>query len=131
MALYGQDISETTTPLEAGLGWVVHLDSKGDFIGRSVLEEQKATGVVKRLVGIEMQGRHIARHGYPVLYEGQVVGEVTSGTLSPTLERAIALAYVPTHLSKTGKQLEVEIRGKSYPAVVVKKPFYRSVHRAK
>ncbi|HEY9837156.1 MAG TPA: glycine cleavage system aminomethyltransferase GcvT, partial [Vampirovibrionales bacterium] len=130
MALYGQDINDTTTPLEAGLGWVVHLDSKGDFIGRSVLEQQKATGVEKRLVGLEMQGRHIARHGYPVKHEGQVVGEVTSGTLSLTLGKAIALAYVPTNLSKIGQQLEVEIRGKSYPALVVKKPFYRSPHRS-
>lgn len=131
MALYGQDIDETTTPLEAGLGWVVHLDIKGDFIGRSVLEHQKSTGVERRLVGLEMQGRYIARHGYPVLYEGKAVGEVTSGTLSPTVGRAIALAYVPTQLSKTGQQLEVEIRGKAHPAVVVKKPFYRSPHRAK
>ena len=129
MALYGQDIYETTTPLEAGLGWVVHLDSKGDFIGRSVLEQQKAAGVERRLVGIEMQGRYIARHGYPVLYEGKPVGEVTSGTLSPTVGKAIALAYVATSLSKTGQQLEVEIRGKAYPAVVVKKPFYRSKSR--
>ena len=131
MALYGQDIDETTTPLEAGLGWVVHLDTKGDFIGRSVLEHQKSAGVERRLVGLEMQGRYIARHGYPVLYEGKAVGEVTSGTLSPTVERAIALAYVPTQLSKTGQQLEVEIRGKAHPAVVVKKPFYRSPHRVK
>ncbi|MEW6494550.1 MAG: glycine cleavage system aminomethyltransferase GcvT [Cyanobacteriota bacterium] len=129
MALYGQDINDTTTPLEAGLGWVVHLDSKGDFIGRSVLEQQKATGVEKRLVGLEMQGRHIARHGYLVKHEGQVVGEVTSGTLSLTLGKAIALAYVPTSLSKIGQQLEVEIRGKTYPALVVKKPFYRSSTR--
>ncbi len=129
MALYGQDINATTTPLEAGLGWVVHLDSKGDFIGRSVLEQQKANGVEKRLVGLEMQGRHIARHGYPVKYEGQVVGKVTSGTQSPTLGKAIALAYVPTALAKTGQSLEVEIRSKNYPAVVVKKPFYRSPTR--
>lgn len=129
MALYGQDINETTTPLEAGLGWLVHLDTKGDFIGRSVLEQQKANGVEKRLVGLEMQGRHIARHGYPVKHEGQEVGEVTSGTLSPTLGKAIALAYVPTSLSKVGQPLEVEIRGKSYPALVVKKPFYRSPNR--
>lgn len=129
MALYGQDINNTTTPLEAGLGWVVHLDSKADFIGRLVLEQQKATGVEKRLVGLEMQGRHIARHGYPVKHEGQVVGEVTSGTLSLTLGKAIALAYVPTKLSKIGQQLEVEIRGKTYPAAVVKKPFYRSPNR--
>lgn len=129
MALYGQDINDTTTPLEAGLGWVVHLDSKGDFIGRSILEEQKAKGVEKRLVGIEMQGRYIARHGYSVIYDGQAVGEVTSGTLSPTLGKAISLAYVPRKLSKIGQQLEVEIRGKSYPGVVVKKPFYRSNNR--
>lgn len=126
MALYGQDINETTTPLEAGLGWVVHLDSKGDFIGRSVLEQQKVNGVEKRLVGIEMQGRYIARHGYQVIYDGTVVGEVTSGTLSPTLGKAISLAYVPKKLSKIGQKLEVEIRGKSYPGIVVKKPFYRA-----
>jgi aminomethyltransferase len=126
MALYGQDIDEATTPLEAGLGWVVHLDTKGDFIGRSVLEQQKANGVEKRLVGIEMQGRYIARHGYPVIYNHQIVGEVTSGTLSPTLGKAISLAYVPRKLAKIGQKLEIEIRGKSYSGVVVKKPFYRA-----
>ena len=129
MCLYGQDIDETTTPLEAGLGWLVHLDSKGDFIGRSVLEKQKAAGVERRLVGLQMEGRHIARHGYRVLSGGQVVGEVTSGTLAPTVGKAIALAYVPTQLAKVGQQLEVEIRGKAYPGVVVKKPFYRSPSR--
>lgn len=125
MALYGQDIDDTTTPLEAGLGWLVHLDSKGDFIGRSVLEQQKQTGVRRRLVGLQMQGRAIARHGYPVFHNGKPVGEVTSGTQSPTLGQAIALAYVPTELSKPEQPLEVEIRGKRYPAIVVKKPFYR------
>jgi aminomethyltransferase len=129
MALYGQDIDDNTTPLEAGLGWVVHFDSKGDFIGREVLEQQKATGVSKRLVGLEMQGRHIARHGYPIIFECETVGEVTSGTLSPTLNRAVALAVVPAKLAKIGQQLEVEIRGKNYPATVVKKPFYRSQNR--
>ncbi|NEO69603.1 glycine cleavage system aminomethyltransferase GcvT [Moorena sp. SIO3H5] len=129
MALYGQDIDDTTTPLEAGLGWLVHLDSKGDFIGRSVLEQQKATGIERKLVGIQMQGRQIARHGYPVLADGEVVGVVTSGTLAPTLGNAIALAYVPKKLGKVGQELEVEIRGKSYPALVVKKPFYRSESR--
>ena len=126
MCLYGQDIDETTTPLEAGLGWLVHLDSKGDFIGRSILEQQKAAGVERKLVGIQMEGRHIARHGYQVLFDGKLVGEVTSGTLAPTLGKAISLAYVSKSLSKVGQQLEVEIRGKSYPASVVKKPFYRS-----
>ena len=129
MCLYGQDIDDTTTPLEAGLGWLVHLDTKGDFSGRSVLEQQKAEGVKRRLVGLQMQGRHIARHGYPVIFNGDVVGEVTSGTLAPTLGKAIALAYVPTALSKIGQKLEVEIRGKTYAATVVKKPFYRSAHR--
>jgi len=126
MALYGQDIDDNTTPLEAGLGWLVHLDTKSDFIGRSVLEQQKANGVQRRLVGLQMQGRNIARHGYQVLSAGKVVGEVTSGTISPTLGYPVALAYVPTKLASVGQQLEVEIRGKTYPAVVVKRPFYRS-----
>ncbi|NJM73896.1 MAG: glycine cleavage system aminomethyltransferase GcvT [Scytonema sp. RU_4_4] len=129
MALYGQDIDDTTTPLEAGLGWLVHLDTKGDFIGRSVLEQQKVAGVQRRIVGLQMQGRNIARHGYQVLSTGVVVGEVTSGTLSPTLGYPIALAYVPTELATVNQQLEVEIRGKAYPAVVVKRPFYRSKNR--
>ncbi len=129
MALYGQDIDETTTPIEAGLGWLVHLDTKGDFIGRSVLEQQKSTGVTRRLVGLQMQGRNIARHGYQVLSQGKVVGEITSGTLSLTLGYPVALAYVPTALSQVGQQLEVAIRGKAYPAIVVKRPFYRSKNR--
>ncbi len=129
MALYGQDIDDTTTPMEAGLGWLVHLDTKGDFIGRSILERQKAGGVQRRLVGLQMQGRNIARHAYQVLSQGVVVGEVTSGTLSPTLGYPIALAYVPTELATVSQQLEVEIRGKPYPAVVVKRPFYRSKNR--
>ena len=129
MSLYGQEIDDNITPLEAGLGWVVHLKDKGDFIGRSVLERQKAEGVKRRLVGIEMSGRYIARHGYRVIADGEAVGEVTSGTISPTLGKAIALAYVPKALSKPGQVLEVEIRGKNHPATVVKKPFYRSPHR--
>ena len=129
MALHGQDIDETTTPLEAGLGWLVHLDTKGDFIGRSVLEQQKATGVPRRMVGISMQGRNIARHGYQVLSNGLVVGEITSGTLSPTLGYPVALAYVPTKLATLGQQLDIEIRGKTYPGIVVKRPFYRPKNR--
>ncbi|BAU63564.1 glycine cleavage system T protein [Stanieria sp. NIES-3757] len=130
MCLYGQDIDETTTPLEAGLGWLVHLDKKEDFIGREVLEQQKQAGVQRRLVGLQMEGRYIARHGYPIISGREMVGEVTSGTLAPTVAKAIALGYVPKSLSKVGQKLEVEIRGKTYPAVVVKKPFYRSPHRA-
>jgi aminomethyltransferase len=129
MALYGQDIDLTTTPLEAGLGWLVHLEDKQDFIGRPVLEQQKIQGVSKRLVGLEMQGRHIARHDYPIKVEGEMVGKITSGTLSPTLGKAIALAYLPTKLAKLGTSVMVEIRGKDYPATIVKRPFYRSPHR--
>ncbi|MBE9046430.1 glycine cleavage system aminomethyltransferase GcvT [Pleurocapsales cyanobacterium LEGE 10410] len=128
MSLYGQEIDETITPLEAGLGWLVNLD-KENFIGKEVLKKQKQQGVKRRLVGLEMSGRHIARHGYRVMFEGEAVGEVTSGTLAPTVGKAIALAYVPKSLSKVGQTLEVEIRGKAYPATVVKKPFYRSPHR--
>jgi aminomethyltransferase len=106
------------------------LDTKGEFIGRSVLEQQKTAGVKRRLVGLQMQGRNIARHGYPILSAGKVVGEVTSGTLSPTLGYPVALAYVPTELATIGQQLDVEIRGKTYPGVVVKRPFYRSKSRA-
>ncbi|WP_414619236.1 glycine cleavage system aminomethyltransferase GcvT [Calothrix sp. CCY 0018] len=129
MALYGQDIDDTTTPLEAGLGWLVHLDTKGDFIGRKALEQQKANGVQRKVVRLQMQGRNIARHGYPVLSAGKKVGEITSGTLSPTLGYPIALAYVTTELAKVDNQLEVEIRGKTYPATVVKRPFYKSTSR--
>jgi aminomethyltransferase len=129
MALYGQDIDDTTTPMEAGLRWLVHLDTKENFIGREIIEQQKSAGVKRRLVGLQMLGRNIARHGYQVLSSGVVVGEVTSGTLSPTLGYPIALAYVPTELATVGQQLEVEIRGKTYPGVVVKRPFYRSKTR--
>ena len=127
MALYGQDIDEQTTPLEAGLGWVVHLDRKGDFIGRSVLETQKQSGVSKRLVGLKLEGRNIARHDYPIFHEGEPVGTVTSGTLSPTLGYPIALGYVRSDLSKLNQLVDVEIRGKTYPATVVKRPFYKSL----
>lgn len=129
MALYGQDIDETTSPLEAGLGWLVHLEKAGEFVGRSVLAQQKQTGVSRKLVGLQMQGRNIARHDYPLFFEHQRVGEVTSGTQSPTLGQPIALAYVSAHLAKIGQTIDVEIRGKRYPAVVVKRPFYRSSSR--
>ena len=125
MALYGQDITDETTPLEAGLKWLVHLESTAEFIGRSVLEAQMEQGVQRRLVGLRMAGRNIARHDYPVLHDGQVVGTVTSGTLSPTLGYPIALAYVPRTVAKVGQELSVEIRGKAYQAQVVKRPFYK------
>ena len=125
MPLYGSELDVTTTPLEAGLGWLVHLEMPKPFLGREVLERQSAEGVTRKLVGLKLQGRAIARHGYPVLRHGQPVGVVTSGTWSPTLGEAIALAYVPSDAAKLGTELAVEIRGKAAPALVVKRPFYR------
>jgi aminomethyltransferase len=125
MHLYGNDMDANTSPLEASLGWLVHLEMPAAFIGREALERQSAQGVGRRLVGLKLQGRAIARHGYPVLHDGQVVGEVTSGTWSPSLSEAIALAYVPSELAKIGTELAVEIRGRAEPARVVKRPFYR------
>ncbi len=125
MHLYGSDMDAATTPLEASLGWLVHLEMPADFIGRAALERQTATGVGRRLVGLKLQGRAIARHGYPVLQDGRVVGEVTSGTWSPSLGEAIALAYVPPAAARPGTALAVEIRGRPEPAEVVKRPFYR------
>lgn len=127
--LYGQDMNDETTPLEAGLGWLIHWDEKGDFVGKEILQAQKENGVEKRLVGLEMQERGIARHDYPVLINGEKVGIVTSGTMSPTLDKAIALAYLPKEFSKLGQLVDIEIRDKLYPAKVVKKPFYKSPHR--
>ena len=98
-------------------------------MGKDILATQKFEKVSRRLVGVEMQARGIARHNYPVLIKGEKVGVITSGTLAPTLNKAIALAYLPRELSKKGQRLEIEIRGKLYPAKVVKKPFYRSPNR--
>ena len=125
MHLYGSEMDASTTPLEAGLGWLVHLEMPKPFIGREVLERQSAEGVTRKLVGLKLQGRAIARHGYPVLRDGQSVGVITSGTWSPSLGEAIALAYVPSDAAKLGTELAVEIRGKAAPALVVKRPFYR------
>jgi aminomethyltransferase len=129
MPLYGHDIDATTTPLEAGLGWLVHLEMPKLFVGREALEQQTANGVQRRLVGLALSGRAIARHGYPVLSNAEAgaatVGTITSGSWSPTLQKAIALAYVPVALARPGTPLAVAIRGKAEPAVVVKRPFYR------
>jgi aminomethyltransferase len=123
-ALYGNDIDETTDPLEAGLGWVVKLDKPG-FIGKEALVAKKSAGPSRKLVGFEMVGRGVARHGYPVVSGGENVGVVTSGTMGPSLGKAIGIAYVPTALSPIGSRIEVEIRGKAVEAAVVKTPFYQ------
>jgi aminomethyltransferase len=124
MALYGHELDETTTPYEAGLGWVVKLD-KGDFIGRDALVAQKAAGVPRKLIGFEVTGRGIARQGHGVLSDGERVGAVTSGTWSPTFEKALGMAYVPPAMAAPGAPLDLEVRGKAVPAVVVEMPFYR------
>lgn len=123
MHLYGQDMNDRITPLEADLGWLVHLKEKGDFIGRSVLENQKKNGLSRKLVGLELAGRNIARHDYPIVYEGAEVGIVTSGTMSPSLGKAIAFGYVPPHLAKIGQTVQVQIRNKEFPAQVTKRCF--------
>lgn len=125
MHLYGQDMNADTNPFEAGLGWLVHLEMPADFIGRQALEQAAETGPNKRLVGLKLEGRAIARHDYPVLHNGEPVGVITSGTWSPTLEEPIALASIPTGLAKLGTSLSVEIRGKAQPATVVRRPFYK------
>jgi aminomethyltransferase len=124
MALYGHEIDELTTPLEAGLSWVVKLD-KGDFLGRAALAAQQAAGLERTLIGFEVQGRGIARQGHTVLSGGQEVGRVTSGTWSPTLERAIGMAHVPVALAQPGTALALDVRGRTLAAAVVGLPFYR------
>lgn len=126
MALYGQDINDDTTPIEAGLSWLVHLDKEEDFIGRAVLEKQKAQGPSRRLVGLTLEGRNIARHDYPILESDKSVGTVTSGTLSPTLGYPVALGYVDTALAKVGQTVDIGIRKKVFPATIVKRPFYKA-----
>jgi aminomethyltransferase len=124
LMLYGNDISEETHPFEAGLGWVVKLDA-GDFIGRDALRAIKAAGLKRKLVGFEMTGHGIARHGYPIVADGASVGEVTSGSPGPTVGRNIGLGYVPLTLGKPGTTLGIQIRGKVVDAVVVRTPFYK------
>jgi aminomethyltransferase len=124
MALYGNDIDDTTTPLEAGLGWIVKLD-KGAFLGRDALARQQSAGIKRKLVGFEMTGRGIARHGYPIWAGAKKVGIVTSGTHAPTLGKALGLGYVPIELSAVGCELEIEIREHKVAARVVDTPFYR------
>ena len=125
MALYGNDIDDTTTVLEADLGWICRLD-KGDFLGRDVLVRQKAEGLKRKLVGFETEGRGaIARRGFRALRDGEPVGVVTSGTFAPYLKKNIGLAYLPAGMWEAGTRFEVEIRNRLESAVVVPTPFYR------
>jgi aminomethyltransferase len=124
MRLFGHEIDETTTALEAGLGWTIGW-KKGDFNGRARLLEQKERGLTRTLVGFEMLERGIARQGYAVTSGGDAVGRVTSGTQTPYLKKAIGMAYVPIALSSPGTQIDIDIRGRATKAQVVPLPFYK------
>jgi aminomethyltransferase len=122
-ALYGNDIDQTTNPLEAGLGWVVK-PAKGPFLGRDAIERVRAAGPRRRLVGFEMVDRAVARHGYPILHDDASVGEVTSGSYGPSVDRYVGMGYVPASLAAVGTAIAVEVRGRGQAARVVKTPFH-------
>lgn len=122
--LYGNDIDKTTSPIEAGLGWTVKfLDS--DFVARDVLERQKAQGPSRRMVAVEMQGRRIPRAHCTLWNDGRCIGELTSGTFSPTFNRGIGLGYVESNYARVGSDIEVEVRDQRQPARIVRKPIYK------
>ncbi|MBI2201141.1 MAG: glycine cleavage system aminomethyltransferase GcvT [Armatimonadetes bacterium] len=122
--LYGSDIDETTSPLEAPLGWTVKLD-KGEFVGRDALRAQKELGVQRKLVGFEVADRAIPRSGYALHAGGRQIGQVTSGTFGPWVNKGIGMGYLSKAFTKAGTQIDVQVRGKAAPATVVKLPFYK------
>jgi aminomethyltransferase len=124
MALYGHEIDETTTLLEANLGWITKLN-KGDFVGRDALAKQKEDGVRRRLIGFEVTERGIARDGQDVVINGQRLGKVTSGSPAPYLKKNIGMAYVPTESANEGQQIQIDVRGRLVGAQIVKTPFYK------
>ena len=124
MALYGHEIDETTTLLEAGLGWICKLN-KGDFIGRERLARQKEEGIRRKLVGFEVTERGIARDGQDVLIGGERAGRVTSGSPAPFLKKNIGLAYVPIEHASEGQEIQIDVRGRAVGARIVKTPFYK------
>lgn len=125
LALYGQELTADISPLEAGIGFAVKVNKEEDFIGKEVLKQQREQGVPRKLVGIEMIDRGIPRHGYPVYKNDELIGEVTTGTQSPTLQKNIGLALLKKEYSELGSEVEVEIRGKRLKAVVSATPFYK------
>jgi glycine cleavage system T protein (aminomethyltransferase) len=124
MCLYGHEIDESTTLLEANLGWITKLN-KGDFIGREPLAKQKEEGVKQKLVGFEMSDRGIARDGQDVFIEGQHLGRVTSGSPAPFLKKNIGMAYLPVEFARAGQAIEIDVRGKRVGAQIVPLPFYK------
>ncbi len=127
MPLYGNDINQDTTPFEAGLGWLVHLETPGEFIGKDALIQQNQKGIQKKLVAIKLDEKAIPRKGYQIIKNDKPIGEITSGSWSPTLNQGIALAYLPVETGKVGTKVWVQIREKMHPATIIKKPFYRRV----
>lgn len=125
LPLYGQELSSTISPLEAGIGFAVKLGKEADFIGKDALVQQKEQGLPRKVVGIEMIDRGIPRHGYPVFIGEELVGEVTTGTQSPTLKKNIGLAILPAAYAVLDQEVEVEIRGKKLKAKVSATPFYK------
>jgi aminomethyltransferase len=123
-ALYGNEIDDTITPLEAGLGWIVKLDKGAPFVGDAALRAQKQRGVTRRLVGFRLEGRGFPRHGFPAHHGGREVDFVRSGTLSPSLGVGIGTTYLPAGVARPGTRFEVECRGERLPAEVVKLPFW-------
>jgi aminomethyltransferase len=123
-ALYGNEIDDTITPLEAGLGWIVKLDKGAPFLGHEALRAQKQRGVTRRLVGFKLEGRGFPRHGFPTHHDGREVDIVRSGTMSPSLGIGIGTTYLPAAVAKPGTKFEVECRGERLPAEVVKLPFW-------
>jgi len=124
MSLYEHEIDETTTLIEANLGWICKLD-KGEFIGREALTKQKQSGPEKRLVGFEVVERGIARDGQDVVINGQAMGRVTSGSPAPYLKKNIGFAYIPTELALIGNEIQIDVRGRLVKAQIVKTPFYK------
>lgn len=124
--LYGNDIDDTTSPIEAGLGWITKFNEGNDFIDRPLLEKQKSEGVSRRLSGFELNERGIPRHGYQLLDEkGDQIGEVTSGTMSPMTSKGIGMGYLNVPFNRPGTEIYVAIRNKQIPATVVKPPFFK------
>lgn len=125
LPLYGQELSKDITPIEAGIGFAVKTDKDADFFGKEVLKAQKENGAPRKLVGIEMIDRGIPRHGYPVFVNGEQIGEVTTGTQSPTLKKNVGLALLNREFTELETEVEVEIRSKKLKAQVVATPFYK------